>query len=140
DRSGPQIQIHRRWANQITEQHQNRSNEKGNLRGAAQRDSYAEVETVFSRCGKCCRHFGSSAHQSDNDEPNESRTHSEGGRSVLNGSDKHFAYQRHQNGNDRESEEGKTDRPRSFMFLGRASKQFAVRIERKPETKSVSHQ
>src|SRR5437899_472016 len=92
DCTGPEIQIHRPGADKITQQYQNRSNEQRNLRGAAKCNAHAQIETIFARGGKCGRHFGSCAHQGHNDEPNEGRTHSEGGRSVLNGSDKHFAH------------------------------------------------
>src|SRR5206468_3970527 len=120
DCTGPEIQIHRRGANQITEKYQNRSNEERNLRGAAKCNAHAQIETIFSRGGKCSSHFRSRAHQGYNDEPNEGRAHSKSGRRVLNGSDKHFAHQCNENRNSRERGERQTDRPRRFVFLGRA--------------------
>src|SRR6266404_9195746 len=109
DCTGPEIQIHRRGADQITQQYQNRSNEERNLRGAAKCNAHAQVETIFARGGKCSSHFRSRAHQGHNDEPNEGRTHSKGGRRVLNGSDKHFAYQCYENRNSRQRGERQTD-------------------------------
>src|SRR5437773_12040310 len=140
DCTGPEIQIHRRGADQITQQYQNRSNEKCNLRGAAKRNAHAQIEMIFARGGKCSSHFRSRAHQGHNDEPNKGRTHSEGSGSVLNGSHKHFAHQCDENRNTRERGERETDRPRRFMFFGRAVEQFTMRVEREPEAQTICEQ
>src|SRR5207244_5941142 len=121
-------------------QYQNRRNEERNLRGAAKRNAHAQIETIFARGGKCGSHFGSCAHQGYNDEPNEGRAHSKSGRRVLNGSDKHFAYQCNENRNSRQCSKCQTDWPRRFMFLGCARKQFAMRVERKPKAETVCEQ
>ena len=85
-----------------------------------QRNADTQVETIFARRRKCRRHFGSCAYQSHNNEPNERGTHPEFGGSKLNGTDEHFAYERHQNSDNCERAERKADGPRCFMFFCRA--------------------
>src|ERR1051325_6306361 len=95
---------------------------------------------VFTRGGKCCRHFRGGAPQRDDDESNKGGTHSKSSGGILNRPDKYFAHQRHKNGHHRKRHERETDRPRGFMFLRCAREEFTMCIERKPKTEAICQQ
>src|SRR5512139_1294308 len=57
-RAWPELQVHRRGAEHVAEQHQHRCDEERDLRGASQRDADTEIEPVLARGGEGGRHFG----------------------------------------------------------------------------------
>ena len=50
--AGPELQIHRLRAEEITEQYEHRGHKEGDLGGTSQRDAYAQVQAVLARAGE----------------------------------------------------------------------------------------
>src|SRR5262245_34857886 len=91
-RAGPELQIHRRRSDDVTQQHEHGADEYRNLRSTPQRNTHAQVKPVLTRCRKRHCHFGSSAYECYDDKTDERLAHPECLCGLLYRLDENLAY------------------------------------------------
>src|SRR6478736_1760208 len=95
-RARPELQVHRRRAEHVAQQHQHRRDKKRNLGRTAHGNAHAQIQAVLARAGKRGGHFRRAADQRHDDEAHERLGHPERFRGFLHGFDEHLADERDQ--------------------------------------------